>query len=56
MPGSGISIRLTNLDIIGYDLTAQISTPEPSTLVMAGAGALLLAGCRWSRRKLASTR
>ena len=42
----------TNLDIIGYDLQVN-ATPEPSSFVMLGAGALALSGYRLRRRKRA---
>ena len=35
------------LDVIGYD---PARVPEPSTLALASAGTLLLAGCAWRRR------
>jgi hypothetical protein len=42
-------VEIVNLDAIGYNLAAAV--PEPASVTLLGAGALLLAGNAWRRRK-----
>jgi hypothetical protein len=43
-----LGVELTALDVIGYD---PIAIPEPSSLVAASTGVLILLGYAWRRRK-----
>jgi PEP-CTERM motif len=47
------AVDITNMDVIGWDLAGRQgpAVPEPASMTLLGAGAFLIAGYGWRRRR-----